>query len=267
MAELSTDSLQSQKSLTESVNDEIKNNEQIVTEIATDFSKFLNFNVVKEESKFNDSIEMMLTKLDEYFSLVDMIRSDTSLCLSTTLPQIQEKCVEMEAVFERIDKLEAFVNMVRECVAATEEKVTKAENDLTTVGGLVKKLTSFVSLKKPPAQAKPKKPEFIPANIFSTQEFFPHPTAEDKQQGTSLSEELKQGTPLSEELKQGIPLSEELKQGTSLSDELKQRTPLSEELKQGTPLSEELKQGTSLSEELKQGTSLSEDLPIADPQT
>lgn len=57
MAELSTNSLQSQKSITESLNDEIKNNEQIVTEIATDFSKFLNFNVAKEVQFFFNKIK------------------------------------------------------------------------------------------------------------------------------------------------------------------------------------------------------------------
>lgn len=41
--------------------------------------------------------------------------------------------------------MQAFVDMVKECVAATEEKVTKAESELGTVGGLVKKITSLVS--------------------------------------------------------------------------------------------------------------------------
>ncbi|CAG5127111.1 unnamed protein product, partial [Candidula unifasciata] len=161
-------------SLSEDV--EMKSNEEVATEMAVGFSKFLNLNVAKEELKFNDSVEMMLTKLDEFFSLVDMIRSDTTLCLSTTLPDIQAKCAEMEIIFEKIDKLEEFVDVVKECVAATEEKVAKAESDLGTVGGLVKKLTSFVSKKKSPIQSgsRGKKNEFIPPKIFSTEEFFDH---------------------------------------------------------------------------------------------
>ncbi|KAK0062740.1 biogenesis of lysosome-related organelles complex 1 subunit 4 [Biomphalaria pfeifferi] len=184
MADMSTDrqSLsQSQNSLNSSIisGDNIsKTNDEITSEIASEFCKFLNFNVEKEETKFNDSVEMMLTKLDEFFSLVDMIRSDTSLCLTTTLPQIQEKCAEMEFIFDKIDKLEVFVNMVKDCVAATEDKVTKAENELGAIGGLVKKLTSFVSLqKKSPLQAasKGKKPEFIPPEIFSTEDYLSPP--------------------------------------------------------------------------------------------
>ncbi|BFZ12578.1 hypothetical protein BsWGS_15617 [Bradybaena similaris] len=155
---------------------EMKSNEEVANDMAADFTKFLNFNVVKEELKFNDSVEMMLTKLDEFFSLVDMIRSDTTLCLSTTLPDIQAKCAEMEAIFEKIDKLEGFVDMVKECVASTEEKVARAESDLGTVGGLVKKLTSFVSKKKSPIQSgsRGKRNEYVPPNIFCTEEFFDH---------------------------------------------------------------------------------------------
>ncbi|CAL1536532.1 unnamed protein product [Lymnaea stagnalis] len=170
--------LQSQSSVSSSVTDENerKSNKEITNEMATNFFKFLNFSVAKEENKFNDSVEMMLTKLDEFFSLVDMIRSDTSLCLTTTLPQIQDKCAQMEAIFDKIDKLEEFVGIVRECVALTEEKVAKAETDLGTVGGLVKKLTSLVSMKKTPvlASSKPKRPDFIPPKIYSTQDFFSH---------------------------------------------------------------------------------------------
>ncbi|XP_005111220.1 biogenesis of lysosome-related organelles complex 1 subunit 4 [Aplysia californica] len=149
-------------------------NDEVVSEMSGEFNKFLNLNMEKEEKKFNDSVEMMLTKLDEFFSLVDMIRSDTTLCLSTTVPDIQAKCQEIEAVFEKIDKLEDFVAIVRECVSATEEKVNKAETDLGAVGGLVKKLTSFVSKKKNPAHPRGGRTDYVPVNIFSTDQFFDH---------------------------------------------------------------------------------------------
>ncbi|KAH9490092.1 biogenesis of lysosome- organelles complex 1 subunit 4 [Bulinus truncatus] len=197
MADTTTDRRQSlsqsQSSLNSSLNGEsvTKSTEEITNEIANDFSKFLSFNVVKEEGKFNDSVEMMLTKLDEFFSLVDMIRSDTSLCLTTTLPQIQEKCVEMEAVFEKIDRLEGFVNMVKDCVNATEEKITKAENELGTIGGLVKKLTSLVSKpKKSPLQSvsKGKKPEYVPIEIFSTSDYLTPPAYSTVTQSSEVSD-------------------------------------------------------------------------------
>merc|ERR1719483_1282731 len=148
-----------------------KTNDETATEMCLEFSKFLNLNVDKEERKFNDSVEIMLAKLEEFFSLVDMIRSDTTLCLSTTVPTIQNKCSEMETIFEKIDKLEDLVSLVQACVSATEEKVSKAEDDMGG-GGLVKKLAAFNFLKKSPTPAPAKKTEYVPVNIFSTEQFF-----------------------------------------------------------------------------------------------
>ena len=42
-------------------------------------------------------------------------------------------------------KFQDFVNVVKESVASVEEKVNKAENELGTVGGFMKKLSSFIS--------------------------------------------------------------------------------------------------------------------------
>ncbi|GFS14206.1 biogenesis of lysosome-related organelles complex 1 subunit 4-like [Elysia marginata] len=148
----------------------------IPDEYGNAFLKFLNFDIAKEETKFNDSVELMLTKLDEFFSLVDMIRSDTSLCLQNTMPDIQMKCKEMDAVFEKIDRLEDFVNIVKESVVTVEEKVNKAESELGAVGGFIKKLSSFISKKPSPAltPSRNKGPEFVPPDIFSTKDYFDH---------------------------------------------------------------------------------------------
>ena len=40
------------------------------------------------------------------FDLSHQIRSDTNLCLNSTLPHIYAKSQQMKAIFERIDKLE-----------------------------------------------------------------------------------------------------------------------------------------------------------------
>ncbi|RUS76295.1 hypothetical protein EGW08_015941 [Elysia chlorotica] len=174
--ETTVHSLSNQLSTIDDETSLLMNNDNVPHELGNSFVKFLNFDLMKEETKFSDSVELMLTKLDEFFSLVDMIRSDTSLCLQNTMPDIQMKCREMEAVFEKIDRLEDFVNIVKESVTSVEEKVNKAENELGTVGGFMKKLSSFISKKPSPARTPPrvKGPEFIPPEIFSTKDYFNH---------------------------------------------------------------------------------------------
>lgn len=39
------------------------------------------------------------------------IRSDTALCLYRTMPEIQEKCKEIQVIFAKIDKLEVIYNV------------------------------------------------------------------------------------------------------------------------------------------------------------
>ncbi|GFN77125.1 biogenesis of lysosomal organelles complex-1, subunit 4, cappuccino [Plakobranchus ocellatus] len=184
-----THSISSDFSFASGDNEFTINSANLTEGLATDYSKFFNFDTAKEETKFNDSVELMLTKLDEFFSLVDMIRSDTTLCLSNTLPDIQMKCQEMDALFEKIDRLEEFVSIVKESVTSVEEKVSKAESELGTVGGLVKKLTSFISKKPSPALTPPRTrgPEFVSPVIFSTSDYFNNTTDPAEPESASAS--------------------------------------------------------------------------------
>ncbi|KAK7114305.1 biogenesis of lysosome-related organelles complex 1 subunit 4-like [Littorina saxatilis] len=147
-----------------------KSTDVLVEELAGDYSRFLSFDVAKEQGKFSESIETMLTKLEEFCGLVDMIRSDTSLCLSKTMPEIQSKCEEMEEMFDRIDCLESFVGVVKKDVTAMEESVGKAETELTS-GTLIKKLSSLVTSKKSSSAKTTQKPQFTPPHIFHTERY------------------------------------------------------------------------------------------------
>lgn len=161
----------SEGSLCSSVTDDTegKSNHDLLEEVTNEYSKYLNFDVSKEQGRFTESIESMLTKLDEFCGLVDMIRSDTTLCLTKTMPEIQARCHEMQEMFDRIDRLEAFVAVVRKDVNAMEECVSKAENELSS-GTLIKKLSSLVSSKKPSSRPT-QKPQFTPPPIFRTQRY------------------------------------------------------------------------------------------------
>ncbi|KAL8616353.1 hypothetical protein ACOMHN_032207 [Nucella lapillus] len=160
----------SEGSLSSSVADDIdgKSSHVLLEELAGDYNRFLNFNVTKEQGKFSESIESMLTKLEEFCGLVDMIRSDTSLCLAKTMPEIQSRCQEMQDMFGRIDRLEAFVAVVKKDVTTMEECVTKAENDLNS-GTLIKRLSSLVSSKKSSSSAP--KAQFTPPHIFRMEHY------------------------------------------------------------------------------------------------
>ncbi|KAJ0054831.1 hypothetical protein NL108_005339, partial [Boleophthalmus pectinirostris] len=137
------------------------------------------------------SLEEMLTRVDEFVGMLDMIRNDTSQIVNEELPQIQQKSEEMRQIYRKIDKLEAFVKMVGANVNAMEEQVTQAEGELGTLPGAFKKMfrtmtapsflnaiNSFVAIvicfQK---QSSPRRPaahqyQEVPS-VFRTDDYFP----------------------------------------------------------------------------------------------
>lgn len=145
----------------------------LVSNLALDYAKYLKVNVATEKAALDDEIEDILTRLDEFTSLVDMVRGDNALCLNTTLPEIYKKCEEMEKMFQRVDKLEQMVQTIKQNLDAMEEKVVEAEEKLDSSS--VKRL--FNSIQKPlfskKGSSEPKKQvKYDPPEIFKTEDFF-----------------------------------------------------------------------------------------------
>ena len=67
--------------------------------------KFISF-YIGIYGTFYTILPISTRKMFIVFSLSLQIRSDTSLCVDKTLPEIQVKCESMQQIFDRIDKLE-----------------------------------------------------------------------------------------------------------------------------------------------------------------
>ncbi|XP_053099200.1 biogenesis of lysosome-related organelles complex 1 subunit 4 isoform X2 [Hemicordylus capensis] len=92
------------------------------------------------------SLEDLLTRVDEFVGMLDMIRSDSSQVVNESVPHIHSKAMEMRRLYRKIDKLEAFVRMVGNSVAGMEEQITKAEADLGTFPNTFKKLLHTINV-------------------------------------------------------------------------------------------------------------------------
>ncbi|KAG7235585.1 hypothetical protein INR49_002509 [Caranx melampygus] len=150
------------------------------------------------------SLEEMLTRVDEFVGMLDMIRNDTSQIVNENLPQIQQKSDEMRQIYRRIDKLEAFVKMVGANVSAMEEQVTQAEGELGTLPGAFKKILRTMSvpgfLNKPasPRRPAPHQRREIPS-VFQTDDYFtsqPEHCEENKCQLFSVTSQEDSAMPL-----------------------------------------------------------------------
>ncbi|KAM6404478.1 breast carcinoma-amplified sequence 4 [Rhynochetos jubatus] len=77
--------------------------------------------------EMEETIEELLRRLDEFCGITDAIRNDTSEILDETIPLIKDKVMEMNRIYAKVDKLEAFVKMVAHHVSFLEEQVLEAE--------------------------------------------------------------------------------------------------------------------------------------------
>ncbi|KAL6457550.1 hypothetical protein MHYP_G00345130 [Metynnis hypsauchen] len=152
--------------------------EEMLKRTALSYSTYIRANAGEEILCLEKSLEEMLTRVDEFVGMLDMIRNDTSQIVNTNLPQIHRKAEDMREIYRKIDKLEAFVKMVAANVNAMEEQVTQAEGEVKTLPGAFKKIFRSVPgfLNKPASPKRtPQQHQEIPP-VFRTDDYFtPHP--------------------------------------------------------------------------------------------
>ncbi|KAG7249690.1 hypothetical protein CRUP_027384, partial [Coryphaenoides rupestris] len=143
---------------------------------ALSYSSYVRANAGEEVLCLDKSLEEMLTRVDEFVGMLDMIRNDTSQIVNDNLPQIQRKSDEMRQIYQRIDKLEAFVKMVGSNVGDMEEQVTLAEGELGTLPGAFKKILRTMSvpgfLNKPASPRRPAYHQQQVPSVFRTDDYF-----------------------------------------------------------------------------------------------
>ncbi|XP_026516398.1 biogenesis of lysosome-related organelles complex 1 subunit 4 isoform X1 [Terrapene carolina triunguis] len=122
------------------------------------------------------SLEDLLTRVDEFVGMLDMIRSESSQVVNESVPQIHTKATEMRQIYRKIDKLEAFVKMVGNNVAGLEEQVTKAETDLGTFPNTFKKFLHTISVPSflnKPSSSRQHQTLYEPPVLFKAEDYFP----------------------------------------------------------------------------------------------
>uniref|UniRef100_A0A8C0Y4Y6 Biogenesis of lysosome-related organelles complex 1 subunit 4 n=1 Tax=Castor canadensis TaxID=51338 RepID=A0A8C0Y4Y6_CASCN len=127
-----------------------------------------------EVEALDASLEDLLTRVDEFVGMLDMIRGDSTHVVSEGVPRIHAKAAEMRRVYSKIDKLEAFVRMIGGSVARMEEQVARAEAELGTFPRAFRKLLHTLAAPSLFTRAAPARPlGFQPPVLFRTEDHFP----------------------------------------------------------------------------------------------
>ncbi|XP_035406350.1 biogenesis of lysosome-related organelles complex 1 subunit 4 [Cygnus olor] len=121
------------------------------------------------------SLDDLLTRVDEFVGMLDMIRSDSSQVINESIPEIYAKATEMRQVYKKIDNLEAFVKMIGNCVAGMEERVIKAETDLGAFPSTFKKILHTISMPSFLNKSSSSRQQTLyePPVLFKTEDYFP----------------------------------------------------------------------------------------------
>ncbi|XP_053309470.1 breast carcinoma-amplified sequence 4 isoform X1 [Spea bombifrons] len=127
-----------------------------------------------EMEDLENSIEDMLVRLDEFCAMMDMIRNETSHILEEKIPALTIKVEEMNKIYSRVDKLEAFVKMVGHHVTFLEEEVAQAESDHLSFPQALNRMIQGapIPLLLRKKASKPPKSYELP-KLYRTEDYFP----------------------------------------------------------------------------------------------
>ncbi|XP_036680229.1 breast carcinoma-amplified sequence 4 isoform X1 [Balaenoptera musculus] len=146
---------------------------------ARELALFLTPEPGAEAKEVEETVEGLLLRLEEFCSLADMIRSDTSQILEENIPLLKAKVMEMRGIYAKVDQLEAFVKMVGHHVSFLEAHVLQAERDH---GALSQALRKWLGSSGLPAFGNklwtPAAPTFELPALYRTEDYFPVDTGE-----------------------------------------------------------------------------------------
>ena len=135
---------------------------------------FNSFLTTSQKKETEDAIEDLLTHLEEFCGLIEMIRNDNNICLDEVLKNVSEKSKVMNEIYTKIDKLDQFVQIVRQSVDDMDKELTKAEQlfGQSNNNNKVKKFfSSFISNTSKQNNVKRIDVKYEPKEIFKTSDY------------------------------------------------------------------------------------------------
>ncbi|XP_049828798.1 biogenesis of lysosome-related organelles complex 1 subunit 4 isoform X2 [Schistocerca gregaria] len=145
----------------------------MITDLADDYASYFKLDVNKEISPVMETIEDMLTRLEEFESLMDMVRTDVTQSAVATVPDIVARKSELRTLCDRIDCLEALVTRVRRDLDTVESQLDTAEATVGGEGVIRNMLKPLFFKKSDPLSRAASSPPYQPPEIFKTGDYFP----------------------------------------------------------------------------------------------
>ncbi|XP_037046176.1 biogenesis of lysosome-related organelles complex 1 subunit 4 [Bradysia coprophila] len=152
---------------------------EFLDKLGAEYSNYFHqADISKEINPVCTSIDEMLNRLEEFESLVSIIKNDLAISADQTIPDLMNSQDDFNKLCKRIDDLEAFIGVVNQNLDSIEKDVVEAEEELgindVGIKGFLKPI--FGKAKKDrrsvgdDAGSTPQ--TYVPPVIFDTKAFF-----------------------------------------------------------------------------------------------
>ncbi|KAK7078218.1 hypothetical protein SK128_023519 [Halocaridina rubra] len=168
-------------------NDGIKRESQIRL-AAAEYSDYVEVDTSAERAALDRELESMLTRLEEYGSLLERTRNGSRHSLDDMVPQVYSHYQALQCTFRGIENLERLVKRVKTDLVKMEAAVSQAESDLNPSHGFAIRPLFFRKEQSVP-QSTSSHRNFERPEIFHADDYFTSlsesETASQKSLGTT----------------------------------------------------------------------------------
>lgn len=126
-----------------------------------------------------ECIEENLTHLEEFCTMLDLIRNDNNGYLSDLVPEFKKKKQQLRTVYAKIDKMLELVDMIKHTVDLIETELNKAELKFNNPSKLTKFISSLIG-NNSSDHLNQTNAQFNLPTIFKTDDYFQTNSADSK---------------------------------------------------------------------------------------
>ncbi|XP_017891049.1 biogenesis of lysosome-related organelles complex 1 subunit 4-like [Ceratina calcarata] len=146
----------------------------MVEELAKDYANYLKLDLSSRTKNFLNMIEDVMMRLEEFQSIIEMVRSESSQCMEEHVPRLRDMQQEIVDLGKRMDALEHVIAMVNVNLTTLEAAVDNAEAELgisdSRLFGILNPLSFFKKTQEPVLPNR--LPIYEPPTIYRTSDYF-----------------------------------------------------------------------------------------------
>ncbi|XP_003384747.1 PREDICTED: uncharacterized protein LOC100633886 [Amphimedon queenslandica] len=135
---------------------------------AKDYAEYLVVNSKQEKAQLDERIQSIHFRVEEFERQLEWMHQNVT-STSEKVSELHSHTLKLNDLFNKIDQIETFVNVVNSSVEALEQSINKAEKDLEP-SKLRKVMSVIPGMRK--AQPKESTETWQPPQLFNSKDYF-----------------------------------------------------------------------------------------------